>query len=127
VSDVHNAINEFSFSIDKGEITRDTGAVGIRGTYPTIRNNYPALTLSGPPSFKPFPSAIKVQYKAGYEPSKVPFDIQLATLDFIKIIYKQDQEKKGFSFEGESGTKNNLSGNFPPHIRRILDLYRIIY
>jgi len=124
--DAHNEINEYSFSRDKGEITRDTGAVGIRGSYPTIRNNYPALTLSGPPSFQPFPSGVRVTYRAGYETDQVPYDIQMATLDFIKLLYKQDQEKKGFSFEGESGDRYPLAGNFPPHIRRILDLYRII-
>lgn len=124
--DSHSEINEFAFSRDIGEITRDTGAVGIRGTYPTIRNNYPAMTLSGPPSFQPYPSGVKVSYRAGYEATDVPYDLQMATLDFIKLIYKQDQEKKGFSFEGETGSKYSLAGNFPPHIRRILDLYRII-
>jgi hypothetical protein len=109
-----------------GEVTRDTGAVGVRGAYPTVRNNYPAMTLAGPPSFAPFPSGVKVEYRAGYESADVPQDIQLATLDMIKLLYKQDQEKKGFSFEGERGDSYPLAGNFPPHIRRILDLYRII-
>ena len=125
-NDVHNKVNEYNFSRDMGEITRDTGAVGVRGTFPTVRNNYPALTLAGPPGFAPFPSGIKVEYRAGYESSDIPQDIQLATLDMIKLIFKQDQEKKGFSFEGERGDNYPLAGNFPPHIRRVLDLYRII-
>ena len=29
--------------------------------------------------------------------------LQMATLDYIKIIHKQDQDKAGFSFEGERG------------------------
>ena len=124
--DVHNKVNEYNFSRDMGEVTRDTGAVGVRGAFPTVRNNYPALTLAGPPGFAPFPSGIKVEYRAGYESGEVPQDIQLATLDMIKLIYKQDQEKKGFSFEGERGDNYPLAGNFPPHIRRVLDLYRII-
>ena len=124
--DVHAAVNEYNFSRDMGEVTRDTGAVGVRGAYPTVRNNYPAMTLAGPPSFAPFPSGVKVEYRAGYEAADVPQDIQLATLDMIKLLYKQDQEKKGFSFEGERGEAYSLAGNFPPHIRRILDLYRII-
>ena len=123
--DVHNAVNEYSFTRDMGEVTRDVGGVGVRGTYPTLRNSYPAMTLSGPPSFQPYPSGVKVEYRAGYESGEVPQDIQMATLDVIKLIYKQDQEKKGFSFEGERGDKYPLAGNFPPHIRRILDLYRI--
>ena len=125
-NDVHNKVNEYNFSRDMGEITRDTGAVGVRGTFPTVRNNYPALTLAGPPGFAPFPSGIKVEYRAGYESSDIPQDIQLATLDMIKLIFKQDQEKKGFSFEGARGDNYPLAGNFPPHIRRVLDLYRII-
>jgi hypothetical protein len=124
--DVHNAINEYGFTRDMGEVTRDVGHVGVRGTYPTIRNQYPALTLSGPPSFAPFPSGVKVEYRGGYESGDVPYDLQMATLDVVKLIYKQDQEKRGFSFEGERGDKYPLAGNFPPHIRRILDLYRII-
>ena len=125
-ADVHNALNEYNFARDTGEITRDTGAIGVAGTYPTIRNQYPALTLSGPSAFLPFPSGVKVEYRAGYESNEVPYDLQMATLDTIKLIYKQDQEKSGFSFEGERGEKFPLAGNFPPHIRRILDLYRII-
>ena len=124
--DVHSETNEYNFTRDMGEVTRDVGGVGVRGTYPTIRNSYPALTLSGPPSFAPFPSGVKVEYRAGYESGEVPQDLQLATLDMIKLLYKQDQEKKGFSFEGERGESYPLAGNFPPHIRRILDLYRII-
>lgn len=124
--DVHNAISEYTFTRDMGEVTRDVGSVGVRGTYPTLRNNYPSLTLSGPPSFLPFPSGVKVEYRAGYESTEVPQDLQMATLDVIKLIYKQDQEKRGFSFEGERGDKYPLAGNFPPHIRRILDLYRIV-
>ena len=125
-TDVHNAVNEYNFSRDMGEVTRDVGAVGVRGSYPTVRNNYPAMTLAGAPSFAPFPSGVKVEYRAGYESGDIPQDIQLATLDMIKLIFKQDQEKKGFSFEGERGDNYPLAGNFPPHIRRILDLYRII-
>ena len=124
--DVHNAVSEFTFTRDMGEVTRDVGSAGTRGTYPTLRNNYPSLTLSGPPSFQPFPAGVKVEYRAGYESSDVPQDLQMATLDVIKLIYKQDQEKRGFSFEGERGDKYPLAGNFPPHIRRILDLYRIV-
>ena len=50
----------------------------------------------------------------------------MAVLDTVKLIYEQDQEKKGFSLEGERGEKYPLAASFPPHIKRILDLYRII-
>ena len=124
--DVHAAINQYGFSRDSGEVTRDTGDVGITGNYPTINRSYPSLTLAGPPTFQPYPSGVKVSYRGGYESGQVPYDLQVATLDMIKLFHKQDQDKKGFSFEGERGDKFNLAGNFPPHIRRILDLYRIV-
>lgn len=126
VTDVHAAPSEYSYSRDTGKITRDTGSIGVRGSYPTSRNSYPAMTLSGPPYFKPFGSGVQITYRAGYEANEVPLDLQIATLDYVKLLYKQDQEKKGLSFEGERSDSFPLAGNFPPHIRRILDLYRII-
>lgn len=126
ITDVHNAASDFVFARDTGEITRYVGSLGTSGNFPISTNKYPSLTLLGPPAFKPYPGAVTVHYRAGYEPGDVPLDLQMATLDFIKLIYKQQQDKKGFSFEGESGDKFPLVGNFPPHVRRILDLYRII-
>ena len=124
--DVHNAHSQYTFNKDMGEITKDTGNLSTRGTYPVVRSSYPAMTLSGPPVFAPFPAAVRVEYRGGYEAADVPSDIKMAVLDTIKLIYKQDQEKKGFSLEGERGEKYPLAASFPPHIKRILDLYRII-
>jgi len=125
-SDVHAEPNEYNYDRGTGRITRDVGTRNIRRTYRSVQRSYPALSLIGPATFQPFPSGVRVEYRAGYEAGSVPYDLQLATLDFIKIIYKQDQEKKGFSFEGERGDNFNLSSNFPPHVTRVLDLYRII-
>lgn len=124
--DVHAEPNEYNFSRDIGEITRDVGTRNVRRTYKSVKSTYPALSLVGPPTFHPFPNGVRVEYRAGYEPGSVPYDLQLVTLDYIKTLYKQDQAKKGFSFEGEQGSNYELSGSFPPHIRRVLDLYRII-
>jgi hypothetical protein len=124
--DVHSKPADYNFARDTGEITKDTGSLGVTGNFSSTRRSYPALTMNGPQTFQPFPSAIEVTYRAGYEAPYVPLDLQVATLDYIKLLYKQDQEKKGFSFEGERGDQFPLAGNFPPHIRRILDLYRII-
>jgi len=125
-SDTHSSASQYTFSKDVGEITKDTGNISTRGTYPVVRSSYPAMTLSGPPVFNPFPAAIRVEYRGGYETADVPSDIKMAVLDTVKLIYKQDQEKKGFSLEGERGEKYPLAASFPPHIKRILDLYRII-
>jgi hypothetical protein len=124
--DVHSVPADYNFARDTGEITKDTGSIGVTGNFSSTRRSYPALTMNGPQTFQPFPSAVEVSYRAGYEPAYVPLDLQVATLDYVKLLYKQDQEKKGFSFEGERGDRFPLAGNFPPHIRRILDLYRII-
>ena len=125
-SDSSATTNEFSFSRDSGKVTKNIGSVGISGNYPTVRNSYPSLTLGGPPKFNPYANALKVKYRAGYESGEVPFDLQMATLDYIKIIHKQDQDRAGFSFEGERADKHKLSADFPPHIRRVLELYRIV-
>lgn len=123
VYDVHGAANDYSFSRDHGEITRESQAGTVKGG---IKRSYPSMTLSGPATFQGYPSGVRVSYRAGYENNTVPYDVQMATLDFIKLLYKQDQDKKGFTFEGESGDKYPLAGSFPPHIKRILDMYRII-
>lgn len=124
--DAHAEPNEYNFASDTGEITRDVGTRNSSRNYRSANRGYHSLSLAGLPTFQPYPNGVRVEYRAGYERGSVPFDLQLATLDFIKIIYKQDQEKKGFSFEGERGDSFNLSSNFPPHVTRVLDLYRII-
>jgi len=119
IEDSHAKPNEYSYSVDVGEITKDISNKGVA-------SSYGHASISGPPLFAAYPSSVKVSYRAGYEADSVPYDLQLAAMDYIKMLYKQDQDKKSFSFEGESGEKNTLVGNFPPHIRRILDLYRVI-
>ena len=125
-SDSSATTNEFAFARDSGKITRNVGHVGVTGNYPTVKNSYPSLTLGGPPKFNAYANALKVKYRAGYEDGDVPYDLQMATLDYIKIIHKQEQDRQGFSFEGERQEKAKLSADFPPHIRRVLELYRIV-
>jgi hypothetical protein len=126
IVDAHATQQEYNFSQATGEITKDTGIRHSSRTYRSMQKSYPALTLTGPAAFSPYPNGVNVQYRAGYETGRVPYDLQIATLDYIKTIYKQDQEKRSFNFEGERGESFDLSGNFPPHVRRVLDLYRII-
>lgn len=125
-TDISTEPNEYSFDRGTGRITRNVGTRNLSRTYRSTQGSYPSLSLVGPATFQPYPNGVRVEYRAGYEVGNIPYDLQLATLDFIKIIYKQDQEKKGFSFEGERGDNFNLSSNFPPHVTRVLDLYRII-
>jgi hypothetical protein len=124
IIDVHAAINDYTFSRDHGEIIRETNSSAtVKGG---VQRTWPSMTLAGPAIFQGYPSGVRVSYNAGYQNNTVPLDLQMATLDFIKLVYKQDQDKKGFTFEGESGDKYPLASSFPPHIKRILDMYRII-
>lgn len=113
IVDSHATTSEYSF-------TRDTGRIDIS------RSKIPNTSILGNPVFNKYYNAVTIDYKAGYDASDVPLDLKLVTMDLAKMLYKQDQEKKNFSFEGESGDKFALSSNFPPHIKRVLDLYRII-
>ena len=125
-NDISTTPNQFTFSRETGKISRVTGSMGIQGNYPVVKNSFPSLSLGGVRKFNPYANALKIKYRAGYEDGNVPYDLQLATMDYIKIIHKQDQGNKSFSLEGERKTKEPLSGDFPPHIRRVLDLYRLV-
>ena len=116
VNDTHASQEEFVFKKDTGEISRNTGSGA----------GYQKLTLHGPKTFQNFPQAVRVNYRAGYESGSVPQDLKLATLDYIKLLHKEEQDRAGFALAGESVTRPALTANFPPHIKRVLDLYRII-
>lgn len=100
--------------------TRDTGKIS------KFVNGLNSLTITGKPVFNAYPNGVKVTYQSGYASTNVPSDLQTATLDLIKILYKQEQTSKNFSLQGESKESHALSNNFPPSIKRVLDLYRII-
>ena len=116
-TDSHSLSNDFTYSRDIGEISKDISS---------NKTTYPGFGIGGLGKFAPFPSGVKVDYRAGYEAASIPKDLTLATLDYIKILYKHEQDRSGFSFEGEKGDTFHLSGNFPPHVRRVLDFYRIV-
>jgi len=115
ISDVHSKPGEYIFNRNTGEISKAV-----------LTGSNPNISINSLQKFNDYPSGVKVEYRAGYEEGNIPYDLQLVTLDYIKILYKQTQEKQNFSFEGEKGEAYSLSGGFPPHIRRVLDLYRIL-
>ena len=114
-SDEHATVEQFVFYPVTGEITRNVGE----------NTGFYDLSLVGARVFKNFPRGIKVDYRSGYESGEVPYDLSLATLDYAKMLHKDRQESQGFTFQGENIQDRVLSSNFPPHIKRILDLYRI--
>lgn len=115
-ADDHATVENFLFYPNTGEITRNVGENA--GDY--------NLSLVGAKIFKNFPRGVRVAYKSGYDAGTVPNDLALATMDYIKMLHKDRQESQGFTFQGENVQDRALSSNFPPHIRRILDLYRVI-
>lgn len=74
------------------------------------------------------PGAVKVVYTAGY--SAVPEDLKLAVIDLV-TYYDKDEYKPNRSFSGVSVTNEASSTQwrnvgFPDHIKRVLDLYKLV-
>ena len=72
--------------------------------------------------------SVKITYTAGY--SACPTDLRLAVVDLIKY-YMKDERKERMSIGGASienpvstSLRNNIG--FPDHIKRVLDLYRVV-
>jgi hypothetical protein len=67
--------------------------------------------------------SLEINYFAGY--TELPADLELAVLDIV--AYYEDQENKPTQTLMGGTIENALpytANSFPPHIRRILDLYR---
>jgi len=67
--------------------------------------------------------SLEVAYKAGY--TVLPKDLELAVLDLV--VYYQEQQSKPSQSLMSASIENPLpylANSFPPHIRRVLDLYR---
>jgi hypothetical protein len=68
------------------------------------------------------PNYFKVIYKAGY-PS-IPADLKLALFDLIDYYMKKESTPRKSS--SDVSVQYITNSDFPPHIKRVLDLYRII-
>lgn len=71
------------------------------------------------------PNSVKVVYTAGY--SETPTDLKLAVVDlvtyYLKNEHKPRQTLSGATQETSSPVRES---GFPAHIRRVLDLYRLV-
>jgi len=72
--------------------------------------------------------AVKITYNAGY--SATPGDLKLAIFDLI-TYYLKDEHKLRQSLGGATIVNQGSSGmktstDFPDHIKRVLDLYRVV-
>tara|TARA_R100001015_G_C4601758_1_gene156706 strand:+ start:576 stop:1187 length:612 start_codon:yes stop_codon:yes gene_type:complete len=79
---------------------------------------------------KAFPigrKAVKVIYKAGY--SATPADLKLACFDLVKYYLKDErkiqQSIAGAQIRNQVSTSQRDNIDFPDHIKRILDFYKV--
>lgn len=111
--DSSTAIEQYTWYPETGEITKHVGEDAGRET----------LSILGTKKFYNYTRGVKITYNGGYD--SVPADIKLATLDYVKELHK-GLESRAVSLQGESLTAFDFTGGFAPHIRRVLDLYRIV-
>lgn len=86
------------------------------------------VTGNGSKNFQKGFGSVEIAYRSGY--SAVPSDLKLAVFDLI-TYYLRDEHKSRRSIQGatleqqgSSSVRNNT--DFPDHIKRVLDLYRVI-
>jgi len=65
---------------------------------------------------------IRLKYRGGYDSIDVPKDLKLATYDLITYYLRKEQTPR--KSVGDASVENIKSTDFPPHIKRVLDLYR---
>ena len=113
---------------------------GIARAYTTLTNNTDYYVdaehdriyrIDGDKSVKSWAtgfSAVEVIYTAGY--SSTPQDLRLAIYDlityYLKEEYKGRKSLAGASLQNETATSITGDIGFPDHIKRILDMHRIV-
>jgi len=94
----------------------------------TVSDSVVRTQSTGTKYFPKGRKAVKVVYTAGY--SSTPADLQLALFDLIKY-YLKDERKERMQIAGamvENQVSSSIVGNtgFPDHIKRVLDLHRVV-
>ena len=83
---------------------------------------------NGSKNYKRGFGAVEIAYRSGY--SAVPSDLKLAVMDLITYYLRGEHKSRrtiqGATIEsqGSSSVRNNT--DFPDHIKRVLDLYRVV-
>ena len=89
-----------------------------------IRTN----TTGNPISWKKGVGAVRITYKAGY--ASTPKDLQLALFDLVNYYIKDEHKERrtlGGAVQQKQGTAGiRNSTDFPDHIKRVLDLYKVV-
>ena len=109
-------ITENSDSSGKYEYIVDTDLDIVRRT-----------TATGDKAFPMGPKAVKVVYRSGY--SSTPEDLKLACFDLVKYYLKDErkvqQSISGAQIRNQVSTSQRDNIDFPDHIKRILDFYKV--
>ena len=86
-------------------------------------------TKEGNPT--PFPKgmgSVKITYNAGY--SATPSDLKLAIFDLVNYYMKDEHKERrtlgGAQLQNQGTAGIRTSTDFPDHIKRVLDLYRVV-
>jgi len=87
--------------------------------------------VDGASSIKYFPkgfASVKITYRAGYQ--NCPEDLKLAVYDlityYLKEEYKGRRSMAGATLQNEPSSSIRNDIGFPDHIKRVLDMYKII-
>lgn len=108
-------VNEYVYYNNTGEVSFDVGS----GSGNQELGFYNITTSSN------FPRGVKVDYQGGF--SDVPSDLKLAVLELIKVIHKGRSGSERVSLGGDNSQSFSLSpDDFPPQVRRVLNLYRLL-
>jgi len=79
-------------------------------------------------SWKKGVGAVRITYRAGY--ASTPKDLQLALFDLVNYYIKDEHKERrslGGAVQQNQGTSGiRSSSDFPDHIKRVLDLYRVV-
>ena len=72
--------------------------------------------------------AVKITYTAGY--ASTPKDLQLALFDLVNYYMKDEHKERrslgGAQIQNQGTSGIRTSSDFPDHIKRVLDLYRVV-
>lgn len=72
--------------------------------------------------------AVKITYTAGY--ASTPRDLQLALFDLVNYYMKDEHKERrslgGAQIQNQGTSGIRTSSDFPDHIKRVLDLYRVV-
>jgi len=87
----------------------------------TTKNGEPASWAKGV-------GAVKITYTAGY--ASTPADLKLALFDLVNYYMKDEHKERrtlgGAQVQNQGTSGIRTSSDFPDHIKRVLDLYRVV-